>query len=977
MSPFDIFTDAPGMLRAEASNISIKLDRTGPTSARISWNIPSPAAGCGADQRAYDGMLVTIDTTPTNASKIPSKGSTYEMDSVADDKLHAGDRLSTALVVGAFYHDTTTTFVDVTNLQPSAPYYVTGFPVDAQLRYYHEGIHAYSMEVSNRGTADTHGEQVVVINPGASTMGIGGTDATGLSSTTSYTFTIQVGLIPKPQARVDSTDCGPIKPQYTINIDGALAQTYADLVNEINKQLSTITGAPQSPAAPNTGAYYWDNAAKKLYMWDGAKNVPVVAIVQPTDPSNVSVSTYWYNGTSLQQFDGVSWLTTPFTSSAFDPTNPAVDTVWYNNTIARSWNGVTWCEQVTLYQAEDPSLATIPVAGSFWYDTSNEILYRWNHQAGLWVESDAIQYHINPNTLPNGTYWFNESNNKLFAYNTPSVGWNEQSNVALAENAPTTPAPGKFWYNPTTMDLKQWSGTAWTVLDVIPSMVDPTNRASCDVWWNTSTSALSVWNSMNNTWVTVTQLYQQGIDPTTPLPQEIGNVWVNSVNKEIKAWNGYCFKVIPSITMATDPRSTFAAGSIWLDTQNNKWFVWTGLIWSEIHPVISANNPQTLPTGTIWFNTTTSALSAWNGMFWVSVAYSTTPIVPVKGAQWFNTTTNKLMVWNGDGWVVGEAIASVAIDCNGNLRFTDARVGSSSYIFLTDGTLFDALTQDFSLHDAKPGVDGASDTPMYEEMGVGTNGNNDARRQLQNEIRYELGYPVVDVELTPEQLDYIVDKGLSELRSRSSIPYKRGFFFMAIEANSQKYYLTNKIQGMNKIVDVLGVYRTTSSFLSSAHGAGVYGQIVLQHMYNMGTFDLLSYHIMAEYTKLMEMLFAARLTFTWNEQDRQLFIHHRFAMGEKMVCIEATTERTEQDLLTDRYVRAWMRRYCLATARLILAETRGKFSTLPGASGSITLNASDLRQASQQEIEKCIEEIDSYVVDKPDEYGMGAQFVFG
>ena len=519
MSPFDIFTDAPGMLRAEASNISIKLDRTGPTSARISWNIPSPAAGCGADQRAYDGMLVTIDTTPTNASKIPSKGSTYEMDSVADDKLHAGDRLSTALVVGAFYHDTTTTFVDVTNLQPSAPYYVTGFPVDAQLRYYHEGIHAYSMEVSNRGTADTHGEQVVVINPGASTMGIGGTDATGLSSTTSYTFTIQVGLIPKPQARVDSTDCGPIKPQYTINIDGALAQTYADLVNEINKQLSTITGAPQSPAAPNTGAYYWDNAAKKLYMWDGAKNVPVVAIVQPTDPSNVSVSTYWYNGTSLQQFDGVSWLTVPFTSSAFDPTNPAVDTVWYNNTIARSWNGVTWCEQVTLYQAEDPSLATIPVAGSFWYDTSNEILYRWNHQAGLWVESDAIQYHINPNTLPNGTYWFNESNNKLFAYNTPSVGWNEQSNVALAENAPTTPAPGKFWYNPTTMDLKQWSGTAWTVLDVIPSMVDPTNRASCDVWWNTSTSALSVWNSMNNTWVTVTQLYQQGIDPTTPLPQ--------------------------------------------------------------------------------------------------------------------------------------------------------------------------------------------------------------------------------------------------------------------------------------------------------------------------------------------------------------------------------------------------------------------------------------------------------------------------
>ena len=127
----------------------------------------------------------------------------------------------------------------------------------------------------------------------------------------------------------------------------------------------------------------------------------------------------------------------------------------------------------------------------------------------------------------------------------------------------------------------------------------------------------------------------------------------------------------------------------------------------------------------------------------------------------------------------------------------------------------------------------------------------------------------------------------------------------------------------------------------------------------------------------MEMLFAARIQFTWNEQQRELFLHHRFPMSERMVCIEATTERTEQDLLTDRYTRPWIRRYSLATARLILAETRGKFSTLPGASGSVTLNASDLRQAATAEIELLMAEIDDAVVEKLDEYGMGAQFVFG
>jgi hypothetical protein len=225
-------------------------------------------------------------------------------------------------------------------------------------------------------------------------------------------------------------------------------------------------------------------------------------------------------------------------------------------------------------------------------------------------------------------------------------------------------------------------------------------------------------------------------------------------------------------------------------------------------------------------------------------------------------------------------------------------------------------------------------------------------------------------------MDYAIDKALSEYRAKASNAYRRGFFFMAITAENQNFILASKISGMNKIVDVMGCYRLTSSFLSSAHGAGVYGQIVLQHMYNMGTFDLLSYHIMAEYTKLMEILFAARLSFTWNEQTRTLHLQNRFPFNERQICIEATTERTEQDLLTDRYTRPWLRRYALAVTRLILAETRGKFSSLPGASGAITLNASDLRQAASTEIEALLLEIDQFVADKPEEYGK-YDFTFG
>ena len=182
---------------------------------------------------------------------------------------------------------------------------------------------------------------------------------------------------------------------------------------------------------------------------------------------------------------------------------------------------------------------------------------------------------------------------------------------------------------------------------------------------------------------------------------------------------------------------------------------------------------------------------------------------------------------------------------------------------------------------------------------------------------------------------------------------------------------------MNKIVDVLGVHRLTSSFLSSAHGAGVYGQIVMQNLYNMGTFDLLSYHIMSEYTKTMEMLFAGRVTYTWNEQSRELWLHHRFPFSERLVLVDAAVERTEQQLLSDRNAGPWIRKYAIAEAMMILANTRGKFASLPGAGGSVSLNASDLRQQAVTDKESCMAEITDFVLDYPEEWGLQSTFTMG
>lgn len=980
MSTFDIASDAPGLLRAEAINITLKFDRTGPTTGRVSWNIPSPAAGCTAENQAYCGMLVTLDTKPAAAGKAPTKGQVYSSDPTADANLFAGDRVETALVIGAFYQDRTTTFFDVTGLKANTPYYVTGYPVDCQLRYFIEGVHAYSQDYTNKGTDGTHGTQVVVLNPNQPTMGAQPTDATGLAPGTDYDFVIQLGIVPVPNRPLDSVECRLAAPKYTITIDGDNAQTFEELVDAINAQLALLTAQVQGPTPPNAGGYYWNAQQKKLFQWNGYTNTEIAVLYDTQTPTVVNVGSYWLNPTTnvLSFWNGASWLPVTVFALGTDPTQPTADaSYWFDGANAFVWNGNTWCQISTTISTTDPSLATTPPGGSYWYDTANGVLYRWRADLGMWTPTDAIQYHVDPNALPLGTYWVNEVENKLYQRDTPMPGWNEQTNVAISEFAPLTPAPGKFWYNPTTMVLSQWSGLAWVEQDVIVFPNDPVSRVACELWWNTDTDILYTWDALNNVWVQVTQFFQQTADPAAPPAMTEGAAWWNPTTGTLYTWENNCFVAVSFLVWPIDPTTGFPVGTAWHDTANDLWYSWDGAAWVAIDILSSPSDPTSLPAGTFWFNPTGNSLQMWNGASWVTVMYSTVPLNPAVGTLWFNTTDGILLQWNGITWAAAAAKATVEHDCNGNLLFTDATVGSLSFVQLTDGTLFAGLGITWNFHDPAPGSDGASDQPSYTEVGIGTDGNDSFRMSLGNEIRYELGYPTINVEVTKEQLDYAITKAISEFRAHSSLAYKRGFFFMMLKSNEQRYFLTNKVQGMNKIVDVLGVYRLTSSFLSSAHGAGVYGQIVLQHLYNMGTFDLLSFHIMSEYTKLMEMLFAGRLTFTWNEQTREIFIHHKFSQREPRVAIEATVERTEQDLLSDRYVRPWIRRYAAATVRLMLAEVRGKFASLPGAGGSVTLNADALRTAAKEAIDECMLEIYQYVSDRPEEYGMGTTFTFG
>jgi hypothetical protein len=274
------------------------------------------------------------------------------------------------------------------------------------------------------------------------------------------------------------------------------------------------------------------------------------------------------------------------------------------------------------------------------------------------------------------------------------------------------------------------------------------------------------------------------------------------------------------------------------------------------------------------------------------------------------------------------------------------------------------------------GDDGVSGEPTYSEIGVGTTGSPAERRNIYRIIRQQLGGQVVTAELTDDQLDVAVQNALETFRQRSSMAVKRVAFFLDIEPFKQNYILANKAVGYNKIVSIMAAYRFTSAFLSSAMGSGVYGQVVLQHLYNMGSFDLLSYHLVSSYVEQLEILFSTRLVFVFDEHSRELQLFQSFNRRERIL-MDATIERTEQDIFTDRYCKRWIQQFALAESMDILAQIRGKFSTLPGAGGSTTLNSADLRTQATEIRTALYQELDDLIVQDVEDYGAYGSIAIG
>lgn len=931
MSSYGPHKDSPNAIVRESNTISVELSVTG-SIGTISWSIPKNINSDAFLPEEYDGILLVVDTKPIESKPINSKF--YQADNTVDTNKHVGDRLDSGLVVAALYNDKRTNSVQITDLLPNTNYYVAAFAAD-NVRRYGPGVYSYSIPYETKNLSlDTVGYHIVK-------LGVLPEDPTNLTDDT----TLKVDI--------DGT-------AYTMTIPPVI--DYADLIDQFNLRLAMLSNPFIITRPPNTNSYtVIDN---QLAKWNGSQSIPLECYFGDTSPDFIPNGTYWYNEGVLWQWDTTSWTAIDLYTFAHAVNHLVCGDVWYDpeTSLTHTWSGYNWSKFKTYETNQDPSICTTPTCKDIWFNGANYYKYK-----KTWNKLNVFTSAVDPVTYYNGYYWYHNNSISQLVNGV----WTDIV-VVISETEPTNLSA--TWYKPSDNQFRQLTNIDW---DVVPATIINTTfdvLVPGDWYWYDGTD-LHTWDEVNNDWDIVTNVVSSATDPNLS-PVKTNEFWLDGT--DLKQWDGSQWVDINRyINQATEP--TLTTGMIWY---NGAVFQeWDGTSWNIIDVITTLTSTfTTLTVGQFWFDTVSETLQMWNGTDWVPLMFSPTSVAPAIDTLWYDMYD--MRKWNGSDWIDTKPKA-IAELIDGNIKFSSTTLGSKSKFFIYEYDdnnnpntfTFTSPIGQFEKHVI--GTDHVSTVPLYKQVGVGTDGTQDERRAIANNLLMYLGYPSIQIELDKAQVDLCLDMALTSFRKMSSSAYERAVFFLDLEPNKQQYFLTDGTVGLNKIVDIQAVYRRNSSFMSASAGNGIYAQQFLQWLYAPSAqMDLTSYHIISQYIETMEILFAVRLVHRFNERSRRLDFYQNIGVPER-VLVDCTIERTEQELFTDRMTSKWILNWACAEACHMLANIRGKYSTVPGAGGSVTMNASDMQARADALFERCHFEIDNYIANEPENIGLESTLVWG
>jgi hypothetical protein len=235
------------------------------------------------------------------------------------------------------------------------------------------------------------------------------------------------------------------------------------------------------------------------------------------------------------------------------------------------------------------------------------------------------------------------------------------------------------------------------------------------------------------------------------------------------------------------------------------------------------------------------------------------------------------------------------------------------------------------------------------------------RNKIKNDtikqIRLLLGDGMIDIELDPEHYDLSVDIALDKIRQRSENAVEEDFYTIQLKKDVDEYTLPTEITEVKKVH-----HRSFGHGISSGVDMDPFELAYANSYFFMNNHigGISTYELFSQYRETLNRVAATDIQFIWNPNTHKIKLLRKMRADE-IVLLHVYLERPDDQLLTDPYLKSWMRDYALAYCKKMIGEARSKFATLPGAQGGVQLNGDALKADANADIEKLETELKLYI----------------
>lgn len=225
-------------------------------------------------------------------------------------------------------------------------------------------------------------------------------------------------------------------------------------------------------------------------------------------------------------------------------------------------------------------------------------------------------------------------------------------------------------------------------------------------------------------------------------------------------------------------------------------------------------------------------------------------------------------------------------------------------------------------------------------MSIPTPGTN-VRERIKKRIYYDLGRPVIKVEVPEEWVDDAIDIAIQEFSRFSPLAEKWTVF--QTQAGVTRYQVPDDYLFIRSVIyhpnfSIYGYYNIYNLF-------GAWGP----WMDWFRNLSLTDYVITDVYIEMSRR--SLGLEGTWYFDHPYLYIFPK-PRENIPVFVKYSTHLTVDNISKDVREETWIRKYALAMVKIRLGRVRSKFSSVPGPRGDLTLDGAALIEEAKSEIER-------------------------